>query len=381
MNIVIAFDSFKGCMSSYEAGKSAENGIKRVYPDAIVDICRIADGGEGTIAAIMAEKSCDIQRIDAYNPVMKRISCEYGILRDNDNTALIEMAAVSGITLLEEKEKNPLFTSSYGLGEVIADAIGRGCRKFIIGIGGSATNDGGVGMLRALGFEFLSKDNKEISYGALGLSELYSVNKENTIKELENCSFCIAADVTNPLCGENGCSHVYGPQKGADEKMVVDMDKWLKNYAEVIKKYYPEADENYPGAGAAGGMGFAFKTFLNADIVSGAEVIFNEINIDERIKKADYVITGEGKIDNQTVMGKAPDKIAGKAKKYGKKVIAFGGSVDIDYSKINDSGFDAVFSINQKLITYQEAMNKKIAQKNMEDTMEQVFRLIRASEK
>ena len=376
MNIIIAMDSFKGSINSIEAGNAVSEGIKRVYKDADVTINPLADGGEGTVKTLIYGMDGVMENITVTGPLGRKVDCNYGILK-NEKTAVIEMAATSGITLLEEDERNPLYTTTYGVGEIIIDAINKGCRKFIIGIGGSATNDGGIGMLQALGYSITDERGNDVSYGAEGLKELVKIDDTNIFPELKECIFTIACDVKNPLCGKNGCSEVYGPQKGATKDMVKDMDLWMKKYALAAKKYNDKADENIEGSGAAGGMGFAFLTFLNSRLVPGIDIVIKETNLEEKIKKADIVITGEGCMDGQTAMGKAPVGVAKIAKKYEKKVIGFSGITGIDAEKCNLAGIDAFFPIIKKLTTLDEALDKKNASANLTDTAEQVFRLIK----
>ena len=235
MNVVIAIDSFKGSMTSLEAGESASAGIRRIYPDADITICPLADGGEGTVDALTLGCGGTRTQVCVTGPLEKPVLCSYGIL-DAGKTAVIEMSGAAGITLLSETERNPLYTTTYGVGEVIRDAIARGCRHFIIGIGGSATNDGGIGMLEALGYGFLDADGKQVPYGANGLALIETITDEHVMPELKECKFRIACDVTNPLCGANGCSAVFGPQKGATQTMITKMDTWLMNYAKKTKE-------------------------------------------------------------------------------------------------------------------------------------------------
>ena len=374
MNIVIAIDSFKGSLTSLDAGMAAAEGIVRAIPDAKISVRPIADGGEGTVEALCLGLGGIKMAIDVTGPLGEKVKAEYGLI-PKTKTAIIEMSAASGITLVSDDKRNPLNTTSYGVGELIADAIKRGCRSFIIGIGGSATNDGGIGMLQALGFDILDKDGKNVSFGAKGLEEIKTISTENVIPELSECSFSIACDVTNPLCGENGCSVVFGPQKGADEAEISNMDKWLSDYADLTKTIFPNADKNAKGAGAAGGLGFAFMTFLNGQLKGGIDLILRETRLEEYIKTADIVVTGEGRLDSQTVMGKAPSGVASIAKKYGKKVIAFSGCVTKDAHICNEHGIDAYFPIVRGACSLEEAMNPDNAFENMSDTAEQVFRL------
>ena len=278
---------------------------------------------------------------------------------------------------MPNEKRNPLYTTTYGVGELIKDAIERGCRRFIIGIGGSATNDGGAGMLSALGFELTDKNGKPICSGTKGLENLNSVSANNVIPELSECTFRIACDVTNPLCGKNGCSAVFAPQKGADAEIIPIMDKWLWKYANIAKALSDKADPDLAGAGAAGGLGFAFAAFTNASLEPGIQIILEETHLEKYIKNADLVITGEGRLDAQTAMGKAPAGVAQLAKKHGKRVIAFAGCVTDDATVCNEYGIDAFFPILRNIITLREAMNTETAYKNLVDTACQVFRLIK----
>ncbi len=372
MKVVIAIDSFKGSLSSLEAGNAVAEGIKRADNTIQTEVCALADGGEGTVEALTTAMGGEIQTITATNPLGEKIQCQYGIAH---KTAVIEMAAAAGITLISEEQKNPLYTTTYGVGEMIKDAIKKGCRRFIVGIGGSATNDGGIGMLQALGYGLLDSDNRQVCYGALGLSQLQKITTENVIPELKECTFHIACDVTNPLCGEKGCSAVFGAQKGATNEMIQNMDKWLENYAALAKSVVSNADSNAAGTGAAGGIGFAFLTFTNAVLESGIDIVLRETDLESKIKTADVVVTGEGKLDRQTAMGKAPIGVAKLAKKYHKAVIAFAGSVTAEAKICNENGIDAYFSILCGVVSLEQAMQHKLARQNMIETSEQVFRL------
>ena len=288
----------------------------------------------------------------------------------------MEMSQAAGITLISSEQRNPLYTTTYGVGEMILDAIKHGCRRFIMGIGGSATNDGGIGMLQALGYDFLDDSGKQIARGAIGIADLTRISSEHVISELKECSFRIACDVTNPLCGEKGCSAVYGPQKGATPEMIQDMDVWLGNYAKIATESFASADAKYPGTGAAGGLGFAFLTFTNATLESGIKIVLEETKLREYVSDADFVITGEGRLDEQTAMGKAPIGVAKLAKEFGIPVLAFSGCVTKDAVACNDHGIDAFFPILRTVVSLDEAMDSDAAAQNMTDTVEQVFRVI-----
>ena len=376
MNITIAIDSLKGSLSSIEAGRAIKNGIRKVYPDAKVSIRPVADGGEGTVDALVEGMNGQIHQISVTGPLGQPVTAKYGII-SRTNTAVMEMSQAAGITLVPEEKRNPLYTTTYGVGEMIKDAIQKNCRHFIIGIGGSATNDGGIGMLQALGYDFLDSDGLPVPLGAIGLKDLASISCDNVIPALKECTFRIACDVTNVLCGKNGCSAVFGPQKGATDNMIAQMDAWLHHYASLAQNVSPQADPSCPGTGAAGGLGFAFLTFTNAVLESGVKIILEETLLEDYIKTADYVITGEGCLDRQTVMGKAPIGVAKLAKQFGKPVLAFSGSATRDASLCNENGIDAFFPILCSVVSLEEAMNPETAAQNMSDTAEQVFRLIR----
>ena len=376
MRVAVAIDSFKGSLSTFQSGEAVAEGISRVYDNARVDIRPIADGGEGTVDAIVSACGGEIISASVCDPLGRRINAEYGYVKST-GTAVIEMSAAAGLTLISPEERNPMLTTTYGVGEMIADAIGRGCRKFIVGIGGSATNDGGFGMLSALGFEFLDKDGKKIELGAKGLEALAEIKTEGALPELSECEFWVACDVKNPLCGELGCSAVYGKQKGATPEMIEKMDLWLLKYAELTEKIKTDADANFEGAGAAGGMGYAFLAYLGGKLRSGIEIVIEATGLEEYIKNADVVVTGEGRLDGQSCMGKAPIGVARLAKKYGKTVIAFSGCVSEDARQCNDHGIDAFFPIVRTPCTLDEAMDIENAKRNLGDTAEQVFRVLK----
>ncbi|MBQ3114728.1 MAG: glycerate kinase [Clostridia bacterium] len=373
MKFVIAIDSFKGSMTSVEAGNAARDGILKACPTAEVIVKPIADGGEGTVDALISGLNGTKRDVFVSNPLGRKIKTEYGIIGD---TAVIEMSAASGIALIEKSELNPLVTTTLGVGEMILDAIKYGCRNFIIGIGGSATNDGGIGMLSALGYEFLDKDGNKVELSGGGLENIMDIKTEKVLPELAECTFNVACDVTNPLCGENGCSAIFGPQKGATPDDIIRLDIGMKNYAKITKQKISFIDENFPGAGAAGGLGFAFMAYLNGKLKSGIKLILEQINLEESIKWADFVITGEGRLDAQTFMGKAPAGIAELAKKHQKPVLAFAGCVTDDAVLCNEHGIDALFPIVQGACTLEEAMDNNTARNNMTKTLEQVTRLI-----
>lgn len=399
VKVVVAIDSWKGSLGSLEAGASIAEGVHRVFPEAEVLVRPLADGGEGTVEALVLGMNGRMETVQVTEPLGTSVEASYGIIeelkegcveREDDvgqescdrtmertKIAIIEMAAAAGITLVDEKYRNPLDTTTFGVGEMICDAIHKGCRKFIVGIGGSATNDGGIGMLQALGYEFLNANGKQVPFGAKGLAEIVKIIDDHVLPELKECEFKVACDVTNPLCGTQGCSAVYGPQKGATPAMIADMDQWLFHYARLTQETYPHANWNQAGTGAAGGLGFAFLSYTNAVLESGIQIILEETRLESYIKAADIVITGEGRLDGQTVMGKAPIGVAVIAKKYGKPVLAFSGCVTEEAGVCNQYGIDAFFPVLRTVTTLEEAMEKEQTKRNLSATVEQVFRLIK----
>ena len=375
MKVVIAIDSFKGSLTSLEAGQAVKEAVLSLDTAADVQVRPLADGGEGTVDALYKGLGGELAEVEVSDPLGRPIKAQYAVI--NNDTAVIEMAAAAGITLVTAAERNPLNTTTFGVGQMIADAISRGIRRFIVGIGGSATNDGGVGMLSALGFEFLNGEGKAVPLGAKGLKDLAKIKTDNVIPELYECEFRIACDVNNTLCGENGCSAVYGAQKGATAEMIKQMDGWLENYANIAKSVSKKADKDLAGAGAAGGLGFAFASFMNAELESGVKIVLEETRLEEFLKDADIVVTGEGRLDSQTVMGKAPIGVARLSKKHGKRVIAFSGCVSEDAEICNNHGIDAFFPIVRGVTTFEDALNKDNAYKNLKATAYQVFRIIK----
>lgn len=376
MKVVVAIDSLKGSLTSLEAGSAIREGVLRADPEAEVIVRPLADGGEGTVEALTIGMGGQLERVLVTGPLGRPVECAYGILPERE-LGIVEMSGAAGITLVPETELNPMNATTYGVGEVIRDAIAKGCRHFLVGIGGSATNDGGIGMLQALGFGLLNENGAPVSFGAKGLEELRTITTDHVLPELRECTFRVACDVTNPLCGERGASAVYGPQKGASPADILQMDKWLAAYAELAKRYNSETNPEFPGAGAAGGLGFAFRTFLNAALDSGIKIVLEETHLADYVRDADVVVTGEGKMDAQTCMGKAPVGVANIAKQFGKPVVAFAGIVTPDAGAVNGSGIDAFFPILRTVVSRQEAMDGANAKRNMADTVEQVFRALK----
>ncbi|MCD7885608.1 MAG: glycerate kinase [Lachnospiraceae bacterium] len=397
MKAVIATDSLKGSLSSMEAGEAIREGILKAKPDAEVIIKPLADGGEGTTDALIEGMNGERVPLRVTGPFGNPVDCYYGCLRES-HTAVMEMASAAGITL--EPVRDPLRATTRGVGEMILHAIEHGCRDFIIGIGGSATNDGGIGMLKALGYEFWAQDGQDVGEGGQALAKIASFSEKNVDPRLRDCRFRVACDVTNPLCGPMGATYIYGPQKGVTEDLLEPLDRGMANYARVVtsapEEIFPEknpADEScasaeltecsaapalaeMPGAGAAGGMGFAFLRFLNAELTPGVDLILNAVGLEKEVKDADVVITGEGRLDHQTAMGKAPIGVARLGKKYGARVIAFAGSIAPGAEACNKAGIDAFFPILREVCTLKEAMDPQNAKENLSRTAGQVFRLL-----
>jgi len=373
MKVLVATDSFKGSMSSLEAGNSIKKGILRAVPDADVTVKELADGGEGTSFVIAKAIGAETTEVNVASPIFeKMVNAKYAI---SDKTAIIEMAEASGITLVSGDEKNPMITTTYGVGEMIIDAVNKGCNDFIIGLGGSATNDCGIGMLKALGFSFLDKDNNEVGLGAKAINDIKSISCDNVDQRLYNCNFTIACDVTNPLCGKSGCSFVFAKQKGATDSDIEIMDKWINNFSKIANDKFGTDYDTKEGSGAAGGLGFAFLTFLNAKAKSGAEIVLNKTGITDIIDDVDIVVTGEGKMDGQSLSGKAPITLAKLAKSKGKKVLAFCGCIGENIEKCNEY-IDGVFSIQIEAVSLEKAMNVEYATNNLSTVSSQVFKLI-----
>lgn len=375
MKVVIAIDSLKGSLSSMEAGMAIKDGILAAKPDAEVIVKPLADGGEGTTDALIEGMNGERIDLTVTGPMHTPVDAYYGYLKDT-NTAVMEMASAAGITLVPDSEKNPLLATSYGVGEMINDAIQRGCRNFIIGIGGSVTNDGGIGMLKALGVRFLDENDEDAGEGGQALAKIARIDVSGMNPLLKECHIQVACDVNNPLCGENGSTYVYGPQKGVTEDMKKTLDEAMAHFARVTSETLENDYLNTPGAGAAGGLGYAFLAYTGAALTPGIELILDAVGLEEELSSADVVVTGEGRLDFQTAMGKAPVGVARLAKKYNAKVIAFAGSVTKEATACNKEGIDAFFPILRSVCTLAEAMDPVAARNNMTATVEQVFRLL-----
>lgn len=382
MNVIVAIDSLKGSLSSLQAGAAAKAGILRAIPDVTVSVKPVADGGEGTVTALVSGLSGESVTIPVTGPLGETVEATYGILPDH--TAVIEMAEAAGLPLVPAEKRNPMNTTTYGVGEMILHALDEGCRSFIIGIGGSATNDGGTGMLRALGCRFRKADGSEIALGAQELTELATIETEALDPRLKKSRFSIACDVTNPLCGTNGASYIFAPQKGADPATVRKLDAALVHLADITAATLGTDLRDQPGAGAAGGLGFAFASYLNGTLRPGVDIVLDAVLPESELRAADIVVTGEGRFDGQTAMGKAPVGIARRAKACGCKVIVLAGSVEHSGARATQQNpplIDAVFPILPGAMTLEEAMREDAAYENMEYTAEQVFRVVGSCEK
>jgi glycerate kinase len=366
--IVIASDSFKGSLSSAEVASAIERGIRKILPRCKVVSLPVADGGEGTVEAMIAATNGKQVKCNVHDPLMNIIEAQYGILGDN-KTAIIEMSAASGLPLVPLEKRNPMETTTYGTGELIKDAIAKGCTHLLIGIGGSATNDAGTGMLQALGFRFRDKDGEELKQGGKILEHISNIDYSQVNKQILDSTYTIACDVTNPFSGMKGAAYVFAPQKGADATMAEKLDKGLKNFASVIQTTLHKDIENIAGAGAAGGMGGAFVAFLNAELKPGVDMVLNTLDFDKQIEDADLIITGEGKLDKQTAMGKTPMGVLNAGKKQDIPVVAIGGLVE-DKEILEALGFDAVLPILSHPVPLARAMEKEFAQENIIRTIE-----------
>jgi glycerate kinase len=389
MKIVIASDSFKGSLASMEVARSVEMGILDVFPSCDVVKVAVADGGEGTMDALCQSLGGRFIRIPVQDPIGRTIFASYVILEDG-NTAVLEMSSASGLTLLTPAERNPMLTSTYGTGQLIDDAIGRGCRRFLVGIGGSATNDAGMGMLTALGYRFLDAEGNELPGAGASLSKVCGIDCSGVSQAVRDSEFIVACDVDSPLYGPDGAAHVFAPQKGADPDMVKALDDGLRQYADVVASYTGKIPmhggpsctgetsimkdaASMPGAGAAGGLGYAFVAFFGARLQRGVDMVLDAVGFDSIIEGADLVITGEGRIDAQTLTGKTPYGVLQRASRQNIPVIALAGSVALDDS----SGFTAIRQITPPDMQLSEAMLPAVASANLRRTISALLQQFR----
>jgi len=357
VRVVIAPDSFKGSLTALEVANAVEEGLKRVIPDLEAVKVPMADGGEGTVQSLVDATGGRIIKRTVTGPLGEKVEAEFGILGDGV-TAVIEMASASGLPLVPPEKRNPMVTTTYGTGELIKAALDMGCRRFIIGIGGSATNDGGAGMAQALGVKLLDKDGKQIPFGGGGLLKLERIDISTLDPRIKESEIVVACDVDNPLTGPRGAARVYAPQKGATPEMVEILDRALKRFAEIVRRDLGKDVENVPGAGAAGGLGAGLMAFLNAKLRSGVEIVIETVKLEEKMRGADLVITGEGGIDSQTVFGKTPIGVAKTAKKFDLPVIAIAGGISDDASVLYEHGIDAMVSIIPRPMSLEEAISR-----------------------
>jgi glycerate 2-kinase len=374
MKFVLAPDSFKESMTAKKAALAMEKGVNAIFPDAECVIVPMADGGEGTVDSLVSASNGEIIKTEVVGPLGEKVIAEYGLLGEGQ-TAVIEMASASGLELIKPKDRNPLLTTTYGTGQLIIDALDKGVRRFLIGIGGSATNDGGVGMLQALGVSFKDQNGNELPFGGGALNHLHSIDMSGLDERILSVQMDVACDVTNPLIGANGASAIFGPQKGATAEMVNILDKNLAHFAEVIKKQLGEDIAHLEGAGAAGGLGAGLLAFLNAQLKKGIDLVIEYTQLEKRVKGADFVFTGEGGIDGQTLFGKTPYGVAAIAAKYSVPVIAFAGRIGNGVEPLYDNGFNAIIGILKGITTVEEAL--KLGEENLAFAAENVCRVLK----
>ena len=377
MKIVISMDSFKESLTSLQAGNAVRRGILSVMPDVEALVLPLADGGEGTIDALVAALGGKTTTARVIGPLGKPVDAVYGII-EGRGLAIIEIVQAAGLHLLDTSERNPMNTTTFGVGELILDALDRGCREFIVGLGGSATNDAGIGMLSALGFRFNDSAGRLVGVFGRDVGKIHDIDISQADERLKSCRFSLACDVNNPLCGKNGASAVFGPQKGITPLLIDELDGALLQFSRLTAECVRKDLSWEPGAGAAGGLGFGFLAYLNASVRRGIEVVMEAVGLEAAVTDADFVITGEGKLDSQTVMGKAPHGVAKLAKKHGAAVIAFSGCASESAIVCNSHGIDAYFPILSMPLTLEEAISVRTAEQTLESMSRQVFLLIRA---
>ena len=374
MKIVVAPDSFKGSVSALEAANAMEQGLRRVFPDAVIEKIPMADGGEGTVQSLVDATGGHLHTRRVLGPLENEVDAQFGILSDGE-TAVIEMASASGLTLVEPHQRNPLRTTTYGTGQLIHAALEAGCRRLIIGIGGSATNDGGAGMAEALGVQLIDTNGKQIQRGGGNLGQLTSIDAADLHPAIADTETVVACDVNNPLTGPDGASHVYGPQKGATPEMIETLDRHLAHFDKILMQTLGKSFNDIPGAGAAGGLGAGLMAFLNAELRLGIDIMVDAVNLKERVKGAAIVFTGEGQLDFQTAFGKTPVGVAKVAKAHGIPVIAIAGGIAEGAEAVYDAGIDAMLGIVQEPMSLENAVRD--ASRLITDTAEQAARLVK----
>ncbi|MFC1897786.1 glycerate kinase [Chloroflexota bacterium] len=373
IKIVIAPQSFKGSLNAQEVAQAIATGIKRILANAETIMIPLADGGEGTVKALVYGTNGQILATEVTGPLGEKVTAKWGILGDKVS-AVVEMAAASGITLVPPEKLNPLVATTYGTGELIRAALDAGCRRLIIGIGGSATNDGGAGMAQALGAKLLDEGGKQLPWGGAALAKLRRIDITGLDRRLSECEIIAACDVTNPLCGKQGASRVYGPQKGATKEMCQQLDEALTNYAEIVKRDLGLDVMDMPGAGAAGGLGAGLVSFLKASMMPGIEIVSEVVGLTNYLKEASLVFTGEGRIDSQTLFGKTVAGVSTKAKALHIPVVAIAGEVAGDYKELYQHGIDVTLSIAPGPISLKQSMAN--AEQLITDAAERALRLI-----
>ena len=374
--IVLAPDSFKESMTAKEVCEAMERGIRKANSQIRCIHVPMADGGEGTMQSLVDATGGRVYSKEVVGPLGNNVVAEYGIL-GNGEIGVIEMASASGIHLVDSEKRNPLITTTFGTGQLIKACLDKGVKKLLIGIGGSATNDGGAGFIQALGGRLLDENGDDLSYGGGALAKLHTIDLSNLDERLKYVSVEVACDVNNPLCGKEGASYVFGPQKGATREMIEILDQNLSHYAEVIKEQLGKDVISKAGAGAAGGLGAGLMAFLDVKLKSGIEMVIEYANLEEKVRDADMVWTGEGSIDFQTQYGKTPLGVTMIAKKYNKSVIALAGRVGNDIDVLYDKGIDAIFGIMRGVTSIEEALVK--GPENVEKTSENIIRLLNIS--
>jgi len=376
MNILICPDSFKDSLDAIGVTKAIEVGIKRINREYIIQKIPLADGGEGSLDVLMNNAKGRYQKVTVKDPLFREIEASYGIIEE---TAVIEMARAAGLDLLKTDERNPMLTSTYGVGELIKHALDQGIRKFIIAIGGSATNDCGIGVAKALGVKFLDKSGKSIEPTGKGLASLHKIDNSTIDKRILSSEIKVMCDVNNPLYGENGAAYVYAKQKGANDKMIKVLDDNLRHFSQIVEKTYKKDISEVPGSGAAGGLGAGLMVFLKGTLVSGFSTISDILNLEGYIRSSDLIITGEGKIDSQSFNGKVVIEVSKIAQKYQKPVIALVGSYEGDLSSFHKLGLTSVFSILHSPVSLEEALSKRRTKEALSNATEESMRLYEAS--
>ncbi|ANU81779.1 glycerate kinase [Aggregatibacter actinomycetemcomitans] len=372
MKIIIAPDSFKESLTALEAASAIEAGFKRIFPNAEYIKLPMADGGEGTVQSLVDATGGKLVECDVVAPLGNTVQSFFGLSGDG-KTAIIEMAAASGLHLVAPEQRNPLYTTSYGTGELIKRALALGVQQIILGIGGSATNDGGVGMLQALGIRFLNFQQQEIGYGGAQLAQLAQIDMNALDPRLAQVHIEVACDVNNPLCGERGASAIFGPQKGATPEMVAQLDVALAHFAEIAQRDCGKNIKDQPGAGAAGGMGGGLLLLPNVELKAGVQIVLENLQLADKVRDADLVITGEGRMDAQSILGKTPIGVARTAKQFNKPVIAIVGCLREDYEVVYEHGIDVVFPIIRQLAPLSEILQQ--GRENLVSAAQNIARL------